>query len=349
MLNLIKRIWQNGETVDADKMNTISTDLDTLNTGKIDEPETAGTENQVLSIDSLGRRIWRTVTGGSSVWGQITGILSNQTDLQGVISALNADIADKQDKLIAGQNIQIAADGKTISATGGGGGGGRNLLDNPFFTVNQRGATTYTVGAYGVDRWKLISGSATVSNNQITLNGTLRQIREFSLGRNDFVCSARCASGTATVSYDDTTKYFDIVSSGGVIEAVKLEIGTTSTLANDTVPNYAEELAKCQRYYWQAGPNQANVVLGLGVAQVYNGVNGFSSLPVPLRAYPVSEYNHLVVYDGQNIIDVSTNPVIRHDAGVTQWVFGAAGVTIGKAYNLILIGDDSYLKLSADL
>ena len=30
------------------------------------------------------------------------------------------DISAKQDKLIAGENITIAADGKTISATGGG-------------------------------------------------------------------------------------------------------------------------------------------------------------------------------------------------------------------------------------
>ena len=41
-------------------------------------------------------------------------------------------------------------------------GSNRNLLMNPWFSVNQRGATTYTVGQYGVDRWKLISGSATV-------------------------------------------------------------------------------------------------------------------------------------------------------------------------------------------
>ena len=36
--------------------------------------------------------------------------------------AVGDALAGKQDKLIAGDNITIAADGKTISATGGGGG-----------------------------------------------------------------------------------------------------------------------------------------------------------------------------------------------------------------------------------
>ena len=35
------------------------------------------------------------------------------------------------------------------------GGSNRNLLDNPFFTVNQRSFTTGTNGAYFADRWKL--------------------------------------------------------------------------------------------------------------------------------------------------------------------------------------------------
>ena len=33
------------------------------------------------------------------------------------------------------------------------------------------------------------------------------------------------------------------------LKAVKLEIGSVSTLANDAPPNYAAELAKCQRYF----------------------------------------------------------------------------------------------------
>lgn len=34
-----------------------------------------------------------------------------------------------------------------------------------------------------------------------------------------------------------------------VVKSVKLELGSVSTLENDTVPNYAEELVKCQRYF----------------------------------------------------------------------------------------------------
>lgn len=123
-----------------------------------------------------------------------------------------------------------------------------NLLDNPWFTVNQRGATTYTVGAYGVDRWKLISGSATVTENGIQLNGTLRQIREFSVGAATHA-SVKMYSGAATATYDDTTKYFDIVSSGGIVRAAKLEVGTVSTITQDVAPNYTDELRRCQRYF----------------------------------------------------------------------------------------------------
>ena len=43
--------------------------------------------------------------------------------------AVGDALAGKQGKLIAGENITIAADGKTISATGGGG-GGASLTDD---------------------------------------------------------------------------------------------------------------------------------------------------------------------------------------------------------------------------
>ena len=61
------------------------------------------------------------------VWAQIQGIIGDLNDLDteaknNLVAAVNEvkQAADgKQDKLIAGDNITIAADGKTISATGG--------------------------------------------------------------------------------------------------------------------------------------------------------------------------------------------------------------------------------------
>lgn len=51
----------------------------------------------------------------------------------------------------------------------------RNLLDNPFFTVNQRNFTSSTGvnNIYSVDRWYIARGTGTISktNNGITING----------------------------------------------------------------------------------------------------------------------------------------------------------------------------------
>ena len=70
--------------------------------------------------------------GGGASWGSISGTLSNQNDLKNALDAkadvshthTTSDITDlatalsaKQDVLIAGSNISIAADGKTINAT----------------------------------------------------------------------------------------------------------------------------------------------------------------------------------------------------------------------------------------
>ena len=141
-----------------------------------------------------------------------------------------------------------------------------NLLDNPWFTINQRGTTVYTVGEYGVDRWKLASGTATVTDNGIRLNGTLRQILEISVD-SEVTASVKMYSGSATATYDDSTRYFDIVSNGGTIRAAKLEFGRTSTIDYDSKPDYRLELLKCMTHFFRldAGSND-NVGYGVGVA-----------------------------------------------------------------------------------
>ena len=78
------------------------------------------------------------------VWAQIQALMGNLNDLNteaknNLVAAVNEvkHTADsKQDKLIAGDNITISADGKTISAIGGGGGGSTVELDT---TLTQSG------------------------------------------------------------------------------------------------------------------------------------------------------------------------------------------------------------------
>lgn len=84
-----------------------------------EEIETNGEEKTYSQLIAYLQSIMTCGGGGgtgSVNWGAIGGTLSNQSDLNSVLSA-------KQDTLIAGNNIVIGSDGKTISATGGGGGG----------------------------------------------------------------------------------------------------------------------------------------------------------------------------------------------------------------------------------
>ena len=70
-------------------------------------------------------------------------------------------------------------------------------------------------------------------------------------------------------------------STDGHVAAVKLELGSVSTLANDIAPNYAEELAKCQRYF--------QVFSGLAPAASFNtglGIFFCVDLPVEMRTTP---------------------------------------------------------------
>lgn len=213
----------------------------------------------------------------------------------------------------------------------------RNLLDNPWFTVNQRGQTTYgdkttttDIHEYTVDRWIVRVGQAEVVDNGIKVypnlyipgsstqglanqSGMFGQsvdnyetllgktitlsvdISELYLDETEFNTSQeyglelQIASGN--YSYASTSTYalkrgikqlgkhsltFTLpdslqnnhtrlnvfvrfvgrivpqVTSNSyyVVRSMKLEIGSISTLAMDTIPNYATELLKCQRFYY---------------------------------------------------------------------------------------------------
>lgn len=151
-----------------------------------------------------------------------------------------------------------------------------NLLINPDFKINQRGATSYEQQGYSVDRWKIwnvtvtpsANGGITVKNDKYTDTGTFLQYLENATeGDSTLSCYVTSVTGTVTMVADDnsqvvlkqglnvvhtsaSTKTFTIFLNRGTsitLKWVKLEQGTVAT--SFIAPNPAEELVKCKRYY----------------------------------------------------------------------------------------------------
>ena len=156
-----------------------------------------------------------------------------------------------------------------------------NLLDNPWFTVNQRGQSSYTAATFCVDRWikREATNTLNVGNTGISVSGGTSGVYQryettFENVLYDKVATISVllsdgtiysATGTLRstgynqiriietelvfgVHHDNANFYFDldIKDTTITVRAVKLELGSVSTLALDTAPNYAVELAKCK-------------------------------------------------------------------------------------------------------
>lgn len=169
----------------------------------------------------------------------------------------------------------------------------RNLLDNWYFMnpVNQRGVSgTISEAGYFIDRWKLVSGSVTLTSTGITINGTISQVLENAAGTN-VTASALTTTGIVSVSYDNSSKTFTITGTGQTFVAAKLELGSQQTLAHqdedgtwvNEIPDYSTELAKCQRYLIPLKPNSCTGFSTASTTTLYL----YFPVPVSMRATPV--------------------------------------------------------------
>lgn len=281
----------------------------------------------------------------------------------------------------------------------------RNLLDNPWFTVNQRGASSYsTNGGYTVDRWRNWSTEGEVitvnSDNSLTLTKSatdktfnITQVIEESVGEllvgKTVTLSAMLGDGTVKsvsgiveksnsfvirISIDDTTKasldfyrYSDVWNAriiswaGGTsapgsitIKAIKLELGSVSTLAMDTAPNYAEELLKCQRYFNRVKQNATISQIGIALPANTDVLRFIYQFPVEMRTIPiVSASANTDFYYSTNgdTTAMTDNPTsVTRQGGTTRDVgigFTKTGAfTLGTPY---VVAGKGYFDLSADL
>lgn len=243
----------------------------------------------------------------------------------------------------------IASDGSHNFSTAG---SNRNLLDNPWWgtneSVNQRGVTSGN-GGYFVDRWHFsLPGTASVtwSTDENGFTGTTttnfiitHKIHNVTkLGGKTLTASVMLSDGTIhsgtivrnnatsqeffrnsnptwVVLMDSDNSFRIRVFDGTLsIRAVKLELGSVSTLANDAPPDYGEELAKCQRYFVRFAPTAYTALWG-GIS-ANTGLAIFNVItPVPMRAAPTVSVTNAFYFVEQ----LSSGPALRLGTAYTAY------------------------------
>lgn len=302
------------------------------------------------------------------------------------------DIPFKADAgLTDAQKAQARAN---LGISGGGGGGGRNLLDNPWFTVNQRAATTISgssAGVFSVDRWRLYGSttSLTVTNDGVQVNsasnGLLQRFDDnigaylngktvtvSAMDKDGNIASKSLTysnasmqnTGTLTLGNKTCTIYLGLISSYQAfsittgsytidLRAVKLELGSTSTLAQDAPPDYAEELAKCQRYFVRIG-NTSGVTtpIGYGIKNSSTNIWVNVATPVELRAVPTTSFSgtHRVFGGGAGSRDISSYSTYgKNSQGVLLLAAISSGSLADNEVFAVYAASGAYIDFSADL
>ena len=214
-----------------------------------------------------------------------------------------------------------------------------NLLDNWYFgnPVNQRNVSgTIDAVGYFLDRWKLVSGSVTIGSNGITLNGTIAQILETAVGT-DVTASALTTEGVVVASYDNNSKTISLTGTGQTFVAAKLELCSTQTLAHqengvwvlNEIPDYGEQLARCQRYYYDsrfgitANSNGAYAILLDGAS---NHLVGNYRFPVTMRTNP----------------SVKIYSILGTENCVSYWASGADASGVTATANVSTVGPTGF-------
>lgn len=250
-----------------------------------------------------------------------------------------------------------------------------NLLDNPWFTVNQRGETS----SYFADRWRRFASELTFTNNDgVTISGTLSSIEN--LGKQDIewdrlkdnigksitlsvlidgtvykavgeiATPTSSWKGHASLEIPSLNIWFQLLTYGTspsvaelyiknintdainvTIRAIKLELGSVSTLAMDTAPNYTTELLKCQRYFYktlQFNDNGMNISPNQCLAVSATRLQGIK-FPVQMRTNPNVTVNKVNELGGS--VTISGVAAQRNSKEGISY-FSITGATVGSLY-----------------
>lgn len=259
--------------------------------------------------------------------------------------------------------------GKIRAYVGAATGSNYNLLDNAYFVgggsqlgdgifpINQQGQASYSAYTNSIDRW-YAAAAMTVAADGISCGAIVQKLPQVAnLNGKTLTFSALMADGTMLSgsavfnSASDTYFYYDAgageyllyntyfggfeVVTAKKIAAVKLELGTVSTLANDPPPDFGEELAKCQRYLW-VKTFTGNTQLGSGIALTADQAVVSVITPTPMRSAQNITFtaNCLLVGNGQ-VLTVSAVTGINQYDNIARLVLSSSGLTAYHTYSFL--------------
>lgn len=143
------------------------------------------------------------------------------------------------------------------------------------------------------------------------------------------------------------------VNSDITIIAAKLELGSTQTLAhqeNDVwvlneIPDYGEQLRKCQRYFVRYAFDTQRFIGVLNIDNANSG-QGYINLPVSMRATPTIS-GPIGFYSADNNVSVNIN--VLGSKGGLIWVNASTATPLANAPKMGLLYAQTTLDISADL
>lgn len=147
------------------------------------------------------------------------------------------------------------------------------------------------------------------------------------------------------------------IDNSATIIAIKLELGDTQTLAHkenekwvlNEIPDFGEQLRRCQRYLVKLGSSTGYEIVGTGTARNSSTCNIVVPIPVTMRAVPAAILSgRLVLRNSDDANPVCTSVVVDANGVGAMYLACTANVTAGASYDAYL-APGNYLFLSADL
>lgn len=238
----------------------------------------------------------------------------------------------------------IIGDDKTVTRASDGALTIKNEANTNIYLV-QKAATNKMASLIGKKvTASIMFGDGTIKSGTITFNANERQ--SYLMESNFELYKNNSSDGNSLLT-------FTMPAGELIIKALKLEVGEISTLHLDSRPEYATELAKCQRYFQRITQATAGATLWMATYRNSNTLRTVLPLAAPMIAEPSVTVNGTVGdYTNGGLTMSKAGPSLTN-GGVFCIIFNISksGVTWSDGVSKLISPDsaDFYIDFSAEL